>query len=336
MNQAPVRIGILGAARITPFALISPARKLPEVRIVAVAARDGERAAAFARKHGIPTSYAGYEALLADPEVDAIYNPLPNSLHARWSIAALQAGKHVLCEKPLTANADEAVTVAEAAERSGRVLMEAFHWRYHPMALRMIEILQSGELGRLQRVETFMCIPLPMPNDIRYQLELAGGAGMDVGSYTVSMLRHLSGEEPEVVQAQAWLKSPGVDRRIEAEVKMPSGATGHMTASLWSRTLLRIEARLTCERGSLDAWNPVAPQLLHRLTVSVDGKSRRESFPKTATYMHQLRAFAAAIREGTAIPTGARDAVANMRVIDAMYRAAGLLPRGQVPNPQAG
>lgn len=328
MTTSPVRIGILGAARIAPFALISPARSVPEVRVVAVAARDGERAAAFARKHGIEKAYTGYEALLADPEIDAVYNPLPNSLHAQLSIAALHAGKHVLCEKPLTANAEEAVAVAAAAEKAGRVLMEAFHWRYHPMALRMIEILRSRKLGKLKRIETFMCIPLPMPNDIRYQLKLAGGAGMDVGSYTVSILRHLSGEEPEVVAAQAWLKSPGVDRRIEAEVRLPSGASGHLTASLWSRTLLRIEARVFCERGALIAINPVAPQLWHRLTVCVDGLRQRESFPKTATYLHQLRAFAAAVQTGQPIATGPQDAVANMRVIDAMYRAAGLQPRG--------
>lgn len=330
MTTSPVRIGILGAARIAPFALISPARNVPQVRIVAVAARDGQRAAAFAKKHGIAKAYTGYDALLADPEIDAVYNPLPNSLHASLSIAALQAGKHVLCEKPLTANADEAIAVAAAAEKANRVLMEAFHWRYHPMALRMIEILRSGELGKLQRIETFMCIPLPMPNDIRYQLKLAGGAGMDVGSYAVSLLRHLSGEEPTVTSAKAWLKSPGVDRRIEAEVQLPSGASGHMTASLWSRTLLRIEARITAERGSLTALNPVAPQLLHRLTVCVDGARRRESFPKTATYQHQLQAFAAAVQEGRPIPTGPQDAIANMRVIDAMYRAAGLQPRGSM------
>jgi predicted dehydrogenase len=196
------------------------------------------------------------------------------------------------------------------------------------MAQRIIELVQSRRLGRLRRIETFMCIPLPMPNDIRYRLDLAGGAGMDVGCYAVSLLRHLSGEEPEVVSAQAWLKSPGVDRRIEAEVRLPSGASGHMTASLWSKTLLRIEARITCERGTLIALNPVAPQLWHRLTVCVDGLRQRESFPKIATYQYQLQAFAAAVQAGQPIPTGPQDAIANMRVIDAMYRAAGLTPRG--------
>jgi predicted dehydrogenase len=322
-----LRIGILGAARIAPLALVRPARLVPEVEVAAVAARDADRAAAFARKHGIAKSFGSYDALIDDPEIDAIYNPLPNSLHARWTIRALEAKKHVLCEKPLTANAEEAAAVADVARRSGRILMEAFHWRYHPLAKRMIEIVRSGELGALRRVETWMCIPLPLPNDIRYKLDLAGGANMDVGCYAISMLRHLSGEEPEVVSAQAWLASPGVDRRIEAELRLPSGATGHITGSLFSSTLLRIEARVMGERGEMIATNPVAPQFFHRLKISVSGSSRHERFDKIPTYTCQLRAFVDAIHSGTPLVTGPDDAIANMRVIDAVYRKAGLQPR---------
>jgi predicted dehydrogenase len=323
-----IRIGVLGAARIVPFALIKPAQLVPEVEIACVAARDASRAAAFARSHGIARSASSYDALIEDPAIDAIYNPLPNSLHAPWTIRALEAGKHVLCEKPLTANAVEAERVAEAAKRSGRVMMEAFHWRYHPLAKRMIEILKSGELGKLRRIETWMCYPLPEPSNIRYRLDLAGGAGMDAGCYAVSMLRHLSGEEPEVVSARAWMISPGVDRRMEAEVRLPSGASGHLTASILSATLFRFKATLIGERGTMVALNPIAPQFFHRLTVTVDGKTRREHLGKVATYTCQLQAFAAAILHGTPFPTGPEDAVANMRVIDAVYRGAGLSPRG--------
>ena len=237
-----LRIGILGAARIVPYALIKPARTIAEVEVAAVAARDPGRAAAFAHKHGITRSLGSYQALIDDPAIDAIYNPLPNSLHAEWTLRALAAGKHVLCEKPLTANAAEAEQVAAAAKRSGRVLMEAFHWRYHPMARRMIELVHGGELGPLRRIETWMCVPLLLPGNIRYRFDLAGGAGMDVGCYAISMLRHLSGEEPEVVSARAWLKSPEVDRRIEAEVRLPSGASGHLTASLFSSTSVTYSA----------------------------------------------------------------------------------------------
>ena len=137
-----------------------------------------------------------YAALLADPDIDAIYNPLPNGLHAEWTIAALEAGKHVLCEKPFTANAKEAEDVAAVATRTGLVVMEAFHYRYHPLAQRMREIVESGELGTIRRVETALCFPLPKFSDIRYQYDLAGGATMDVGTYTVHMARLLGARSP--------------------------------------------------------------------------------------------------------------------------------------------
>ena len=200
---APLRLGILGAARIAPAALIRPARAVADARVVAVAARDRDKAARFAHKHAIATVHGSYEALLADPSVDAVYNPLPNGLHGKWTRAALAAGKHVLCEKPFTANADEAAEVAAAAAASGRVVMEAFHYRYHPLAARVRAIVESGELGPLRRVETALCFPLPRFSDIRYDASLAGGATMDAGCYAVHMARSFGLEEPEVVRAEA-------------------------------------------------------------------------------------------------------------------------------------
>ena len=188
--------------------MIKPARNIGEAEVGAVAARDRSRADAFASKHGIPKVHDSYAALVADPEIDAIYNPLPNGLHAEWTIAALEAGKHVLCEKPFTANAKEAEAVAAVAERTGLVVMEAFHYRYHPLAQRMREIVESDELGTIRRVETALCFPLPKFSDIRYQYDLAGGATMDVGTYTVHMARLLGCEEPEVVSAEAKLRTP--------------------------------------------------------------------------------------------------------------------------------
>src|SRR5204863_5015745 len=154
-----VRIGCLGAARIAPAALIKPACTSEEVDATAIAARDAGRARVFAAKHSVPVVHDSYDALLADPDVDAIYNPLPNGLHALWTIRALEAGKHVLCEKPFTANAAEAERVRDAAEASGLVVMEAFHWRYHSLAARMLEVVRSGELGDVRHVETWMCFP---------------------------------------------------------------------------------------------------------------------------------------------------------------------------------
>ena len=188
-----LRIGILGAARIAPTALIKPAHRTGRAVVTAVAARDTARATEFARKQGIPRVVGSYAALVEDPDIDAVYNPLPNGLHGYWTIAALRAGKHVLCEKPFTANADEARAVAEAASNNpGVVVMEAFHYQYHPLTKRLVEIVRSGELGNISSIDVAFSAPLWKKGDIRYQLALAGGATMDMGCYPISLLRLLA------------------------------------------------------------------------------------------------------------------------------------------------
>jgi predicted dehydrogenase len=220
-----LRIGILGAAKIAPPALVRPAGAVAEVEVTAVAARDPGRADAFARKHGIPRTLASYQAVLDDPDVDAVYNPLPNGLHAEWTLKALAAGKHVLCEKPFTANAAQARTVAEAAKAAGLVVMEAFHYRYHPLAERMRSIAHSGELGTIRSVSASLCFPLPKFSDIRYDYSLAGGAMMDAGVYPLTCLRLLGPSEPHVVTARAKLRSPQVDRAMSSATRGARPAT---------------------------------------------------------------------------------------------------------------
>ena len=325
-----LRIGTLGAARITPQALVKPARRLDEVEVVAVAARDRARAEKFARRHGIPTVHATYDDLIADPDVDAIYNPLPNSLHARWTLAAIAAGKPVLCEKPFTANAAEASEVVAAADEADVTVMEAFHYRYHPLAARMHELVSDGTLGTVRTIETAMCIPLPLPNDIRYRYELAGGATMDVGCYALHMNRLLAGAEPTVVSAQAkrWRRDPDIDRWMRVHLEYPGGTLGTVTCALFSARLLDISVRVTGDRGTLRVFNPTRPQSFHRMVVrTADGRTR-ERFAGEGTYTLQLRAFAAAVGEGGPMLTSARDAIANMELIDAVYDAAGMKRRG--------
>jgi len=329
--MSQLRIGILGAARIAPSALVRPAAREPGVVIGAVAARDPERARRFAAKHRIGRVHSDYQALLDDPELDAVYNPLPNGLHAQWTLKALAAGKHVLCEKPFTANATEARAVADAVAACGLVVMEAFHYRYHPFARRVAEIIESRELGKLRRVETAMCFPLPKASDIRYQLELSGGATMDAGCYAIHMARLLGNEEPEVVTASAKLRSEQVDRAMTAEFRFPSGATGTFTASMWSSSVLRITGRAWGDRGRLTMLNPIAPQFGHGLVVSIDGRRRLERFTRRPTYDFQMEAFCAAVLRGEPVLTPPSDSIANMRVIDDVYRAAGLRPRGPLP-----
>lgn len=318
-----LRIGVLGAARIAPAALIGPARDDPAVEVVAVAARDRDRAEAFARKHGIGTAYDDYQALLDSPEIDAVYNPLPNGLHGRWTLAALAAGKHVLCEKPFTANAEEARTVAAAARDSGLVVLEAFHYRYHPLARRLREIIDSGELGALRQVSTAMCFPLPKFSDIRYDYGLAGGALMDAGCYAVHLARLLGGE-PEVISAKAVLRDARVDRAMRAELWFPGGHPGTIRCSMWSADVLRMSARVVGERGDLRVLNPYAPQFFHRLSVRTGDQRRVEHFSRRPTYAYQLDAFVAAIRDGAPVLTPPEDSIATMSVIDAIYRAADL------------
>lgn len=327
-TKSPLRIGILGAARIAPNALLMPARLVPGVQIVAVAARDPTRAARFAAEHQIPQVHASYAALIDDPAIDAIYNPLPNHLHGEWTIRALRAGKHVLCEKPLAANAAEAEQMAAVATETGLTLMEAFHYRYHPLALRMKAIIDSGTLGPIRHLEAHFCVPMLRRNDIRYRYDLAGGALMDLGCYTINQLRYLAGAEPTVIQASAKLAGTQIDRWMAADLRFGDGRTARTTVSFFSTVLLRIVTIVRGERGELRVINPVLPQLWHRLTVKTAQGKRSERVAGETSYIHQLRAFVQAVQQGIPVPTDAIDGVANMRVIDAVYTAAGLKPRG--------
>jgi predicted dehydrogenase len=322
-----LRFGILGAARIAPPALVRPAARVPGATVAGIAARDPQRARAFADKHGIATVHTSYDDLIADPDIDVVYNPLPNALHADWTLRALAAGKHVLCEKPFASNEDEARKVADTAEASGLVVMEAFHYRYHALAQKMLEAVESGRLGEVQSVRTWLCFPLPKFSDIRFDYALGGGALMDC-CYTIHALRLLGPGEPEVVSARAKVRGGLVDRAMTAQFRFPGGATGRIDASMWSWRVLRVAVEVVGDRGELHATNFVAPQLWNRLVVKTPDGTTRERVQGEPTYDAQLRAFIAAVREGEPVLTPPADAVRTMRLIDDVYRAAGLPVRG--------
>jgi predicted dehydrogenase len=326
-----MRMGILGAARIAPPAVVAPARANDDVEIVAIAARDRARAEAFAAKHGIPRVHDSYRALVDDPEIDAIYNPLPNGLHGAWTVRALQAGKHVLCEKPFAANGEEARAVAKIAADTGLVCMEAFHWRYHPLATGLLDLLSRGELGRLRHIEASMCAPVLRSGDIRWQLSLAGGSLMDMGCYPVSFVRVMTGEEPEVLSARARERSPGVDRYLEGDLGFRSGVTARIRCGMLAGRALDVRARLVGDRGEVRVLNPFAPQYFARVRLRTAGGRRVERPTRVPTYDFQLRAFRDAVAEGTPPATGTAFAVANMDVIDALYGAAGMDRREPTP-----
>jgi predicted dehydrogenase len=326
----PLRIGILGAARIAGKAIADPAR-LTGHRLVAVAARDQNRAEAFAAEHGVERVLASYDDVINDPEVEAIYNPLANGLHGPWNLKAIAAGKHVLTEKPSASNAVEAAQVRDAAKERGVVLMEGFHYVFHPVTRRLHELLAKGELGDLQHVETTMVMPPPADDDPRWSLALAGGAVMDVGCYALHAQRMLApwgGGAPKLANARAGERKrlPGVDEWLNADLAFPNGATGAVRTSMAGEDL-DFSCRIIGSRGEAFAPNFVLPQLDDRLMVKTKEDTWVEQLGRRSSYTYQLEAFAAHLRDGTPLPIDADDAVDTMELIDACYRDAGLLPR---------
>lgn len=325
----PVRIGILGAARINRAALIRPAANVPQVEVAAIAARDKDRAEKQARKFGVPKVFGSYADLLADRDIDAVYIPLPNGLHCEWTIRALEAGKHVLCEKPIANNADEAAEMAAAAERTGLVLAEAMHLRYHAIHERLAAILEAGTLGSPRHAEAHVCFIIANKKDIRWQFSLGGGALMDLGVYAVMNLRRMAREEPEVVEATAKVGPPNVDRWIDARMRFPSGATGRVLTSMWGRPIVDGAHFIDGSDAKLVLNDRIG--LFNKIDVYKDGRrvSREKIKNEPSTYERQLVAFALAVQNGEPMLTGPDHFIPNMRVIDAIYRAAGLPARGK-------
>jgi predicted dehydrogenase len=325
-SRRTVRIGVLGAARIVKTALLVPSRAIEGVEVIAIAARDRDRAAAYASRRGIPRVHASYRALLDDPELDAVYVPLPAALHAQWTIAAIEAGKHVLCEKPFTSNTAAAERVAVVDAGSDRVVMEAYHSHYHPLQRRLGEIIASGELGSIRTARASFCVPLPPGRNIRWNLALGGGGLLDVGYYPVRQLRELFGADPTVAAARAWQRGE-VDRLIEATLVFESGMNAAVVSSLWSRRLIAARLQVTgTDRRMSVSW-PYHPQLRGRIRIHGRHGSRVERADRRSTYVYQLEAFRDAIRDGTPVATDAAAAVAQMRTLDAIYQAAGMAPR---------
>lgn len=325
-SASPIRIGILGAASVVPSALLRPSREVTGVATTTVAARDPHRAYRFALKHNIPRVRDSYEQLLSDPEIDAVYVALPAALHARWTMAAMQAGKHVLCEKPFTSNVDAARTVATAAGEADVVVMEAYHSAHHPLQQRLRNILASGQLGRVVCARAVFCIPLVSKKAIQWNAALGGGGLLDVGYYPLRLLRDLFGEPNGILDAQAWT-CDNVDRRFEATMQLPRGVRGEVISAIWSRRLLASYLEVTGHDGSLRVSWPCHPQSGAKLLLRRGDQRRLERADRRPSYSFQLEAFRDAIRKGAPPITGASEAVKQLQVIDDLYLAAGMPPR---------
>ena len=332
-DRPALRIGVLGAGRITEMAMIEPAR-LVGAQVVAIAARDAHRAKQFARQHGIPRAYGSYQELVDDHEIDLVYNALVNSLHTRWNIAALQAGRHVLTEKPFAANAIEAAQVRSAAAAADRLIVEGFHYSHHPVTHRLGDIVRSGALGTIQNTNIDMFMSAPPDADPRWSMELAGGAMMDLGCYAVNAMRQFgkwSSGEPRLLSAEGSERRgrPGVDEWMRAELEFPNGLTGTIHVNMASEGGFSMPWTISGERGSVlaPAW-PV-PHTDDRIITTTDQGSQTHHLGTRTSYTYQLEALSAALRGDFPFPSDANDAVRNMELIDDIYRGAGFAPRGQ-------
>jgi len=319
-----IRIGLLGASRIARGAVIAPARDNADFKVAAVAARDPERARAFAAEHEIPSVASDYESLIRRDDIDLVYNALPPASHLRWTIAALDAGKDVLCEKPFARDAAEAREMVEAAEADGRVLIEAFHYRFHNVMRAAVAMMREGALGEIRAAEARFIGSIPKsPGELRWSAEQGGGALMDLGCYPVHALRTLVGEL-EIVSADGVFED-GVDSSIMAQVRFTGGASGEIYTSMVEPTF---DARLKIigARGTLEIVNFLAPQIKQlpcRFTTIIDGERRDHPTDGPTTYAAQLAHVADVLAKRAEPLTGGADAIANMAAIDAIYAAAG-------------
>ena len=324
---SPLRFGILGAARIAPKALVKPVALIDSAVVTRVAARDISRAEAFAQEHGIEGVSATYDDLLSSDDVDVVYNPLPMNLHHEWTIKALRAGKDVLCEKPFASNAAEAAEMVAVADAEGRVLGEAFHHRHHPMFQRIIDVIESGVIGKVTRAEGYFNVSIPQP-DIRWDYATSGGSLMDLGCYSTMLVRHAVGEEPVVAEAEAVEGPENIDASICAELTFPGGATGRVESSMVNEGAPDVRLEVHGTEGSITAVNPLAPQLGNLLTIRTASGETSGEVLAGSTYEHMMRAFTDHVIHGTPYSTKGQDSIDNMAAIDAMYKKAGLPLRG--------
>jgi predicted dehydrogenase len=326
--KEPVKWGVLSTANIGVAKVLPAMMQSEALQVVAIASRDGARAAEAAGSLGIPRSHDSYEALLADPEVEAIYNPLPNHLHVPWTVKALEAGKHVLCEKPVALSAAEAGALVEARDRTGLQVAEAFMVREHPQWQRARELAVAGELGDVRLMNVIFSYHLTDPGNVRNQADIGGGALYDVGCYAIATARYIFGAEPERVVALID-RDPdmGTDRLTSGLVDF--GAGRHLVFTAGTQASPCQKAVVLGSTRSLEFDVPFNPDPARPARILLDDGGRlggrdpeTESFAPVDHYRLQAESFGAAIRGQSRLPFAIEDAVANMKVIDALFRSA--------------
>lgn len=321
MSEGKVRWGVLSTANIGRKAVIPAIHAAANGEVVAVASRDAQKAADFAGETGIPHSYGSYEELLTAPAIDAVYIPLPNSMHKEWTIKAAQAGKHILCEKPLALDAADCAEMQAAADAAGVLLMEAFMYRFHPRTERVLELLRGGALGPLRTVQSAFTFRSGNPDDIRLQADLGGGALMDVGCYCVNIARTAAGQEPVEAQAYARWHANGVDEQLAGVLFFPDGVVAQFDCALTQER--REFYALAGDKGYIEAAKSfVAGNGDVEIVQQLGAAHTREVIAGADQYTRMVEHFGACVLEGEALRYDAAEAAANMRAIEALYRSA--------------
>ncbi len=317
--MTPLRWGILGTARINRM-LIPPLRSSPGNRLVAVASRDLERGTAYAREWEIGRVHGSYEALLADPEIDVVYIPLPNHLHAEWTVKAARAGKHVLCEKPLALKVEDVDAMAAAAFEAGVVLAEAFMYRHHPQTLKVKQLLDSGAVGALRYLRGSFSFPLTRPNDVRLRPEWGGGCLWDIGCYPLSFARFLVGREPLEVYGSQVLGPSGIDETFAGQAVFPGDVLFQFDAGF--RSPVRAEMELAGSEGVVRVRHPWRPEQDYPLLVTRDGRTEEIAVPGEDRFLLEIEDLAEAVRTKRPPRVSLADSRANVAALAALQRSA--------------
>lgn len=333
-----VNWGVMGNATIARKCVIPAIQKSGNGRVTALATRSPETAAETARAFGIPNVYEGFEPLLSDETIDAVYIPLPNHLHMPWTLKSLAAGKHVLCEKPIALNAEEAAKMAAAAEDADRLLMEAFMYRFHPRSRKIKDLITAGDIGTPRLLRAAFCFRIDEDiyesgDNIRLRLEMGGGALLDTGCYGVSVARWLLGGEPSAVQAQALYHKGGVDCQIAASLLFPGGAVAIVEASFITalqQTYSVVGSEAAVELPH-DAFIPWENDTFYVFRKRAEDVGKQFKVAGADEYQLMVTHFARALRGRTALAFSTEDSISNMRVLDALAQAARTGNRTEVP-----
>jgi len=314
-----LRWGLLSTANINS-AVIKPIQDSKRHKLMAVASRDATKAKAYANQHHIERAHGSYEALLADPEVDVIYNSLPNHLHAEWTIKACQAGKHVLSEKPLALTLDEVDAMEAAARKAGVVVQEAFMYRHHPQTLKVKEMIEQGLLGRLRFARGTFSFFMGERDNVRLKPEWGGGALWDVGVYPISYLRTMLGAVPESVYGTQVLGTSGIDISFSGEMIFPNEVLGQFQCGFSADYHTSIE--IMGEKGSLTILNPFKPYLDSELTLTRGDQTERIFIKGEDLYLGEVEDMAECIFNGKTQRVSLEDSRQNTRVVLALFESA--------------